>query len=74
MFGQIGMSELLVILVVVLLVFGPKKIPELARGISRGLNEFKRAADEVKQELNLDLERDPRQPRAPERKSLKSDS
>lgn len=74
MFGQIGMSELLVILVVVLLVFGPKKIPELARGISRGLNEFKRAADEVKQELNLDLERDSRQPRAPERKSLKSDS
>lgn len=74
MFGQIGMSELLVILVVVLLVFGPKKIPELARGLSRGLNEFKRAAEEVKQELNIDLEREARQPRAPEHKSIKNDS
>ncbi len=57
MFGQIGMSELLVILVIVLLVFGPKKIPELARGISRGLNEFKRAAEDVKQELQIDYDR-----------------
>jgi len=54
MFGQIGMSELLVILVIVLLVFGPKKLPELARGIGRGINEFRRAAEDVKQELNLD--------------------
>ena len=54
MFGQIGMSELLVILVIVLLVFGPKKIPELARNLSRGLNEFRRAAEEVKEELTLD--------------------
>ena len=57
MFGQIGMSELLVILVIVLLVFGPKKIPELARNISRGLNEFKRAAEDVKEELTLDQDR-----------------
>ncbi|NUO79413.1 twin-arginine translocase TatA/TatE family subunit [candidate division KSB1 bacterium] len=63
MFGQIGMSELLVILVIVLLVFGPKKIPELARGISRGLNEFKRAAEDVKQELQIDYDR-PERPRA----------
>jgi sec-independent protein translocase protein TatA len=60
MFGQIGMSELLVILVIVLLVFGPKKIPELARNISRGLNEFKRAAEDVKEELTLDTDRPPR--------------
>ncbi len=57
MFGQIGMSELLVILVIVLLVFGPKKIPELARNISRGLNEFRRAAEDVKEELTLDPDR-----------------
>ena len=57
MFGQIGMSELLVILVIVLLVFGPKKIPELARNISRGLNEFRRAAEDVKEELTLDHDR-----------------
>ncbi len=57
MFGQIGMSELLVILVIVLLVFGPKKIPELARNISRGLSEFRRAAEDVKEELTLDYDR-----------------
>ncbi|MDZ7268562.1 MAG: twin-arginine translocase TatA/TatE family subunit [candidate division KSB1 bacterium] len=69
MFGQIGMSELLVILVVVLLVFGPKRLPELARGLSRGMAEFRRAADEVKQELNLNLENETRYPRDNERKS-----
>ncbi|MCG3155840.1 MAG: Sec-independent protein translocase protein TatA [bacterium] len=74
MFGQIGMSELLVILVVVLLVFGPKKLPELARGLSRGINEFRRAADEVKQELNLNLERETRYPRESERKSPPKES
>jgi TatA/E family protein of Tat protein translocase len=60
MFGQIGMSELLVILFIVLLVFGPKKIPELARNISRGLNEFRRAAEDVKEELTLDPDRSTR--------------
>ena len=57
MFGQIGMSELIVILVIVLLVFGPKKLPELARGIGKAMNEFKRAADDVKQELQIDYDR-----------------
>lgn len=57
MFGQIGMSELLVILVIVLLVFGPRKLPELARGIGKAMNEFKRAADDVKQELQIDYDR-----------------
>jgi sec-independent protein translocase protein TatA len=52
MFGNIGMTELMVILIVVLLLFGPKKLPELARGLSRGLQEFKKAADDVKKELN----------------------
>ena len=56
MFGQIGMGELLVILVIVLLVFGPRKLPELARGIGRSLSELKRAAEDVKQELQLDDE------------------
>lgn len=64
MFGQIGMSELLVILVIVLLVFGPRKLPELARGIGKAMNEFKRAADDVKQELQIDYDR-PVRPQAP---------
>lgn len=54
MFGNLGMSELLVIMFIVLLLFGPKKLPELARGLGKGLNEFKRAANDVKNELNID--------------------
>ena len=69
MFGQIGTSELLVIFVIVLLVFGPKKIPELARGIGRGLSEFKRAADDVKNELTLELDRPSRPNRISKDKS-----
>ena len=54
MFGNLGMSELLLIMFIVLLLFGPKKLPELARGLGKGLNEFKRAANEVKRELTVD--------------------
>ena len=64
MFGQIGMGELLVIFVIVLLVFGPQKLPELARGIGRGINEFKRAAEEVKEELYIqDAHQDEKPPK-----------
>lgn len=59
MFGAIGMQELLVIFLVVLLLFGSKQLPELARGLGKGLREFRKAADEVKRELELDdLDRD----------------
>lgn len=61
MFG-IGPMELMAILVVALLVFGPKRIPELARTMGRGLAEFRRASNELRQSLALDeLERDLRQ-------------
>jgi sec-independent protein translocase protein TatA len=43
----------LIILIVVLLLFGPKKLPELARGLGRSIQEFKKAADDVKKELNV---------------------
>ena len=42
--GKIGMPEILIILVVVLLLFGGKKIPELMKGLGSGINEFKKAA------------------------------
>lgn len=60
MFGSIGMPELMVILLLVLILFGPKRIPELARGLGKGLNELRRAAEDVKQELELN-EYDPPQ-------------
>jgi len=50
MFG-IGMPELLLILGLALIVLGPKKLPELARALSKGLAEFRRATDELKDEF-----------------------
>ncbi len=46
--------EIFVILLVVLLLFGSKKIPEVARGIGKGMREFKKAADDIKNEINAD--------------------
>jgi len=50
MFG-IGMPELLLILALALIVLGPKKLPELARALGKGMSEFRRATDELKDEL-----------------------
>lgn len=55
MFG-IGMQELIVIFVVALLVVGPKKLPELARALGKGMAEFKRATEELKGTLDKELE------------------
>lgn len=64
MFG-IGAQELVVILVIALLVFGPKRLPELARSLGRGLGEFRRASTDLRQSL-IDAAEEPRSsPRTP---------
>jgi TatA/E family protein of Tat protein translocase len=60
MFG-IGMPELLLILAVALIVLGPKKLPELARALGKGMAEFRRATDELKDEFRQ-LENEPPEP------------
>ena len=66
MFG-IGPQELLVILVVGLLVLGPKRLPEIARSLGRGMAEFRRASSDLRQSLSLEDEPTRRAPppRAP---------
>ena len=49
---MIGTGEIFVIILAVLLLFGAKKIPELARGLGKGLNEFKKASDDIKREIS----------------------
>jgi sec-independent protein translocase protein TatA len=50
--GTPGWPEILFILVLVLLLFGAKKLPELARGLGQSLNEFKKARDEFEREVH----------------------
>jgi len=52
---NIGPLELIVIFIVVLLVIGPKKLPELARALGRAIGEFKKATEELKTNLDIDL-------------------
>lgn len=50
-FGGLGGWEIMLILMVLLIFFGAKKIPELARGLGKGIREFKDATKEIKQEI-----------------------
>lgn len=52
----IGGPEIFIVLLVVLLLFGSKKIPELAQGLGKGMKEFKRATDDIKSEIKKETE------------------
>jgi sec-independent protein translocase protein TatB len=53
---DLGFQEILVVLIVALLVFGPKRLPELARTIGRGMGELKRSLSGVKYEFEREME------------------
>jgi len=54
MFGRIGTQELLLILALVLIIFGPRKLPEIGRSLGRGLKEFKQAAVELRESVDIE--------------------
>jgi len=55
MFGSIGMPELMVIFVIALIIFGPRKLPDLGRSLGRSISEFKRASNELRTTLDEEI-------------------
>jgi sec-independent protein translocase protein TatA len=55
MLGSIGMPELIVIFVIALIVFGPRKLPELGRSLGRAIAEFKKATNELQATLEQEI-------------------
>jgi len=66
MFGNIGLPEMLVIMAIALLVFGPKKLPEIGRSIGKAMREFRKSTEEIKERFESEI-------RADEFKSIRDD-
>ena len=55
MFGSIGMPELIIIFVIALIIFGPRKLPELGRSLGKSIGEFKRASNDLRSTLEEEI-------------------
>lgn len=77
MFG-IGMQELIIIVIIALLIVGPKKLPDMAKSLGKGLNEFRRAAEglteDIKETIKVDEEKKHDDPLKESRLMKKNDS
>ncbi len=67
---NLGMPEIILILVVALIVLGPRKLPEMAKSLGKGLREFRKAADDLKEGIEKDLRDEARKPAQPEAGTL----
>jgi sec-independent protein translocase protein TatA len=63
LFGPLGLPEVLIILVLALLLFGPKRLPEIGRTIGRGLGEFRRASNDLRRTLEAEISLEEQPPR-----------
>lgn len=57
LFFDFGSGEILLIVIAVFLIFGPSKIPEMARGLGKFINDIKRASEDIKHEINREADR-----------------
>jgi sec-independent protein translocase protein TatA len=73
MFG-IGFQEMILILVVVLIFFGPKRLPDLAKSLGKGLAEFKKASEEVKKGIDEAMKEEAPEEKAPEETAPKGEA
>jgi sec-independent protein translocase protein TatA len=70
---SIGFGEILILLAIALIVFGPKRLPEMGRTIGRSLREFRRAASEMRAEIEEDLDDEPPRVAGPRRHNVPPD-
>ena len=63
MLGSIGMPELIIIFVIALIIFGPRKLPELGRSLGKSLAEFKRASNELRSTLEEEIRLEEQKPK-----------
>jgi sec-independent protein translocase protein TatA len=69
MFGSIGMPELIIIFVIALIIFGPRKLPELGKSLGRSLNEFKKASNDLQNTLEQEIKLEEQKETAATRKA-----
>ena len=69
LFFDLGSGEIMLVVLSVLLVFGPSKIPEIARNVGKFINEIKRASEDIKTEINREADRIDREKRLDEYKA-----
>jgi TatA/E family protein of Tat protein translocase len=69
MFGSLGIQELIFIFVIALLIFGPKRLPQIGRTLGKGMAEFRRASNELKRSIEREVDLDDKTPRLAARPS-----